>query len=53
VKGDFIFSSYFVADLKAGRISFPQYTILGNSIYINSIIGGANLNGNYIIFLIL
>jgi hypothetical protein len=29
-------------------ISFPQYTILGNSIYINSIIGGVNLNGNYI-----
>lgn len=48
VEGDFIFSSYFVADLEAGRISFPQYTILGNSIYINSIIGGVNLNGNYI-----
>jgi hypothetical protein len=48
VEGDFIFSSYFVADLKAGRISFPQYTILGNSIYINSIIGGVKLNGNYI-----
>ncbi|XP_071126144.1 patched domain-containing protein 3-like [Mytilus edulis] len=46
VEGDLIFSTSFLADMGSGTISFPTYIYQGQTVYINRIIGGAQVSNN-------
>ncbi|XP_052071555.1 patched domain-containing protein 3-like isoform X2 [Mytilus californianus] len=46
VEGDLIFSAAFLGDMTLGSITYPTYTYLGQTVYINRIIGGANATNN-------
>lgn len=48
VEGDFIFSPRFITDLENKQISFPEYFLYGNIIYINAVLGGVELDGKYL-----
>lgn len=46
VEGDLIFNAAFLADMNLGTITYPTYNYLGQTVYINRIIGGANTTNN-------
>ena len=48
VEGDLIFNSSFKTDVDNGFVSYPKYTHLGQSIYIDRIIGGVQVSNNFI-----